>query len=160
MLGTNVYFGFRAPNVTGTENQSLILAVELAALRNGDFSDAKLHPITLNGPAGLGIRGMETVEDGILLLAGNAGVGGRGGKGKCGKDSANLGNPFALHLWRPGTSTSIHLGDLSLPDPKWNAEGLLVTPQTEVGPNNLSVTVFFDGPENGAPHQYSVQMAE
>ncbi len=160
IFNSTVYFGFRAPFVTGTENQALVLAIELDALRQADFSDAKLHAITLNGPPGLGIRGMETIEGGIMLLTGNAGVGGRDGKGKCREDSPHTGNPFALHFWRPGRSSTDYLGELALPNPKWKAEGLILTPNAEQSPNSLSITVFFDGPANGGPHQYTVQMDE
>ncbi len=157
-LNNTVYFGFRAPYVAADDQRVLILSVTLAALKRGDFSAATLTELRLNGRAGQGIRGMETLGNRILLLTGNAGAAGKG-RGACAASSPHLDNPFSFYLWTPGADRAEFLATLKLPDRRWKAEGLLLLDPPTAN-SGAGIAVFFDGPANGAPHLYRLPLAQ
>ncbi len=145
--GSSIFIGFRAP-FSGVDSPRVLIAeMTLKAIKDRDFSDARLHRVAIEGPPGRGVRGMEVMGDDLILLIGDAGVG-AGKKDECDKPSPHRTGAFSLHRWALGNETATPVMNLDLPDKDWKAEGVLPLDDT-------SVLVFFDGPPNGAPHIYT-----
>lgn len=158
VIGERLYIGLRAPYSKAEPNIGYIVSIAAGRLSDEDL-DAKLHAIEFANP-GMGIRAMEPLNrnafgNGLLILAGNAGV----GKGKdpaCGHDSDILGNPAELYHWNADREETTYLATIEPPKKNWKAEGLLILPDQPDRSLQLEFGVFFDEPKNGKPRKYAI----
>lgn len=141
--GPNLYFGIRSPNVDGN---SFILEVDAEQLFSAPKPRYTLHRVPL-GP-GFGIRSLESVQDGFLILAGNAGSEPNKDFPRSVDYSKNLG--FVAFLWDPASpKRATPVGRLL--NPAGKAEALMVLAESDAA---IDFIVLFDGAHNGGAIRY------
>lgn len=154
IMGGRMYIGFRAPYGGPDDQHGYVLSLESAALANGTIAAPKLHTLQL-GQKGAGIRSMETVAGGLLLLTGPAGAN-AGDQPPCDTSSPHLDNAAHLYFWNLISPNLKHIAEIELPKKKWKAETVMLDPARAQDGPNINVVIFFDGPKNGKPRRYAI----
>ncbi|RYD30915.1 MAG: DUF3616 domain-containing protein, partial [Verrucomicrobiaceae bacterium] len=138
--GGKLYFGVRGPNVAGT---GFVIEADPDSLFSGGMPDCRLHKLPLG--EGRGIREIAAVENGFLILTGNASAE-ASEKFPVSLSRSGDGRFEVLH-WQPGkTETVSRVG--TLPSFPGKAEALLVLEDQK---NYVDVLVLFDGAQDGGP---------
>lgn len=151
-----LYIGLRAPYSAQDPNLGYIVSLESKAAARGKVRTPKVHELGFE-TAGQGIRALEPWGQGLLVLTGNSGPGSGKKSQACPKpERAYKGHPATLYFWDGKQPKLQTLARFAPPDPDWKAEGIMLDPERKQGSSDLDVIIFFDGPENGAPHRYSV----
>ncbi len=138
-----LWVGLRSPNVDGRGIVEAASADDLMAGKPVVFERFELRL----GP-NLGIRSIEPIKDGFLLICGPTGS----------KPSKKL--PFSLCFWAGSGERVLRVGELPRPpvspggtDTGGKPEGLLVVSETS---EKLGLIVVSDSADNGAPTLYEV----
>ncbi len=172
--GDTVLFGIRAP--------SGVRKIRLLKLRKSDFFEGKEpEPDILEidvDREGIGIRDMVKVKNGFLFLTGDSHAEAPPdlmvecdhkdvlksdnpkrtvGNGK------NVGNPFELYFWNGKNSKAQLIGTILGTFPNIEdivkAEGLVVLPRPWSSEEAISILIFFDGINNGAPTSFEIPLS-
>jgi hypothetical protein len=157
-FGQKLFVGLRAPFHGEDDTSAYIVSTDSKAIANGDeaaaVEAAELHPIRFE-QKGVGIRSMEPIDGGLLLLVADAGAE-AGKRDECNSDSPYLGQGAFLYFWDMGSEKAVLVSEIALPKADWKAESVILDPAFDQGGNDLHVLVFFDGPKSGKPHRYKV----
>lgn len=136
----HLFFGLRAPNKDG---RGLVIELSPKELFGGKAGKLELHEIAI--PKGRGIREIAAVQDGFILLSGNASA--EASKKIPVTLAAGPDDRFDVYFWDgKDSSKSVKLG--SLPRNGGKAEALLVL---EDAPTHVDMLVVFDGLPGGEP---------
>ena len=147
--GTRVFIGMRGPIHF---NMVFVLSADLNAFLKGEIKSAMVHEIPVT--VGSGIRAIEPLDDGFLILTGTSQVD-KALKGEC--SEAEIQEPVqpALYFWggKQDPDTVLPLALFSKKTLK--PEGLkLLRRDREKG--ELELLIFFDGDTSGAPVSYRI----
>lgn len=161
-----LFVGFRAPVWTGevlsqSENfdQAYILQIDAKVAGGQDAGPGTLHAVTLSN--GEGIRAIDEVQDGLLLLTGPAApdptepINIDRGTGLGGVYAIPTNQPYRVMRWAPGEGTAIELAVLD-PRAEEKPEGLVVLEETA---DAVKVLVIHDTGLCGSPRQIVIPMA-
>ncbi|MGB0798782.1 MAG: hypothetical protein ACPGRD_05640, partial [Planktomarina sp.] len=72
----------------------------------------------------------------------------------------NRGHSFKLHLWQPGQSQLDYVTEVTVPNSRIKAEGLLNVTPKNAPDHQLDVVVWFDGQHDGHPVKYEIKLAQ
>lgn len=145
--GGHLYVGLRSPNIGGN---AFVLRIAPEAIFGTSESKGTLLQVPLG--AGLGIRGMAPANNGVLIIAGNAGS----ESNRRFPEAIDFaeGRPSELFLWNPSGGTVRHLATLPAKG-KGKEEGLLVLAEdTEF----LEIAIVYDNLPSGGFIRYRVQL--
>jgi hypothetical protein len=134
-----LFFGLRGPNLNG---KALVLEVEADKLFDASPSAATVHSLELG--AGKGIREIVAIDDGFLVLGGNASA--EPSKKFPQSEAPAPDKSFTLWFWGGKADSLVKLGDL--PQTGGKAEALLVLAEN---PTRVDVLVIHDGIADGGP---------
>ena len=161
VLAQRLFIGFRAPYDRHNPFQGFILSLAVSAAENGRAVNPRLHTLTFPHK-GTGIRAMEPLQGGLLLLTGNAGA--RAAKGKNGNPPPEECKTASLYrkgltqlfFWNRIGTTPHLVANIKLPAEDLKAEALMLHPDQPDGGGPVRVIIFFDGARNGSPHIYDI----
>ncbi|MHC4132058.1 MAG: DUF3616 domain-containing protein [Planctomycetota bacterium] len=146
-----LFFGFRAPNITG---RAFVVEIEPEELFDEKEEKAyKLHSLELGD--GLGIREIAAVEEGFLIIAGNSGSEpGNDEKADMQTEVQDWepGRGFNLFFWDGGTEVQ-KKGEIPRDDEGYKAEGMMVLKENG---SAIDVLIMYDGPAGGSPTIYRI----
>lgn len=113
ILDGRLLIGLRSPSrdPDGNGAGAYVISTPVAGLPEQDFSDARLHELSLDSPF-IGIRAMETVGDTVLLVTGDSGVNDAeqpiaGCPENINREDPS--RPFRLRAWKPGADADAQL---------------------------------------------------
>lgn len=143
--GEHLYFGFRSPNLDGN---AVVVEVGARSLFRKGRPKHELHLVPLG--KGLGIRELVSIQDGFLIVAGNAGD----------EPTREFPTPrdyvknrsYNLFFWNPESSRAVEL--LRFPRSPGRPEAMLVLEETA---EKCEILVMFDGVIGGAPLQFTIE---
>jgi len=147
-----LYFGLRSPNLNGNAFVIEISPKELFESRID--KKYRLHIVRVGN--GLGIREMASVENGFLIITGNAGS--EPGNSRTPDTETDVKDwdpsmPYYIFFW-DGAEKAEKIGKIPRQDKNHKAEAMLVLEET---PFKIEVLVLFDGPEGGSPTIYEIK---
>jgi hypothetical protein len=147
VAGGKLFVGLRAPSLHG---KAYILGVALAELFAAGHAPSVAEPevmaVELGPPtAKLGIRDLAPFQDQLLLLAGPA------------QEQDDVAYSLFLVEPRAGAKPTpvASLPDLIQDGKRMKAESVTILDAQD---DTLRVLIMFDGPRNGAPHEYRVSL--
>jgi hypothetical protein len=122
VLDGMLMIGLRSPTRGGPTPGAYVISTPFAGLLKEDFSGARLHVLPTEAPF-IGIRSMETVDDTVLLVTGDAGVNklDKDAKRECSTflNKEDSSRPFQLRAWRPGNGDEMEPSILATFPSKW-----------------------------------------
>lgn len=141
IIGDDLLLGFRAPV---TAKGAVVLRVSRAALFDGPPDapglSGRIHRLKLD--RGYGVRGMDRVEGGVLILA-----------GPVGDDEA----PPTIWRWSAKDGDDPRKIATLADEEGWKGEGLLALDRERIHSRGWRALVFFDDKKNGKPHAYEIR---
>lgn len=143
-----LYVGFRGPNADG---DAFVLKVSPAQVFSNNPSGSELLRVPL--APGLGIRAMDTVGDGFLLVAGNAGA--EPSKAQPLVTDYVEGRPSALYYWNPASDEAVRLG--LLPKRGKGKEEAILT-LSHPGEGTVRALILYDSIEGGGATVFTVDL--
>ena len=139
--GGSLFIGARAPLADGKAVVLEIPAAEVFGSPATGRTQPKIHKLAL-GP-GLGIRSLERIADGFLLIAGAA------------VPDPDEGAEFLLGHWPgPGSAVAEITRMRDLPG---KAEGMMVV---NAGPDSIELLLWFDGAKDGGPQSLKLRRGD
>jgi hypothetical protein len=146
-----LFFGLRSPNIDG---KAFVVEIEPEVLFDEKEEKAyKLHSLELGD--GLGIREIVSIEQGFLMIAGNAGSEPGDNEETDVKTEVQDWEPelgFYLFFW-DGRTYVQNIGEIPRDKKEYKAEGMVVLEESEA---KVEVLVVFDGPTGGSPTIYRI----
>ena len=139
-----LWLGVRGPNINGS---AYVIEAAPASLFTA-APEATLHTLAIG--QGMGIRELVPVQDGFLVLTGNA----------CAEASKKFPDSmaraddqhFRMFIWTPGKDPAVRfIGDVPAPSAK--AEGMMVLAETA---QSIDVLMLFDSAPGGGPAVYRI----
>lgn len=137
--GGRMWLGVRAP-LTADRGSAYVVDLDAEALTGTSDPKAKLHRLPLG--AGVGIRDMARVGDGLLILAGPSS-----------SDDAGAATMSAVWFWAGDESVPVALAALGGVPKGAKPEGMAILDQSAAG---WRVLVLCDGVVGGAPREYMI----
>jgi hypothetical protein len=143
-----LWIGFRAPHLDGKTPVLEVAAYPLFTQPLEAWPSGKLYLLPLG--KGLGIRDLAPLQDGFLLLAGQAGS--EASNDFPIPENYDGDGTFTLFHWRPeAPKPLVRVGNL--PVVKGKAEGLLILSESAT---SIEIIVLYDGGYNGAPKRFTL----
>jgi hypothetical protein len=140
-----LFVGFRGPNLGGVAFVMEIGAEEVFAGK--PRPQYTLHKLRLG--SGLGIREIVAINDGFLLIAGNAGS--EPSEKFTESQNYDKDRDFSLVSWDGRGSEVQRIG--AIPNPPGKAEAMTILDESA---SEITVLILFDGPKGGRPSVYRI----
>lgn len=138
-----LYFGVRGPNINGN---TFVIETTPASLFGSDLPECTVHELPVGEARG--IREITAVQDGFIVLTGNASA--EANKKFPVSQTRMADKVFDVFLWRPGKTPALSTIGV-LPRPQEKAEAMLVLADA---PDHVDLLVLFDGAPDGGPQAY------